>query len=282
MARVVVTGGSGLLGVWVVREFLEHGYQVINVDMRRSEDVPCETVTADLTRLGEVYDVLVGADAVVHLAAIPAPGPRPDVVTFTNNVVSTYNILHAVAALGIERTVVTSSESSYGIVFARHRLVPDYVPLDEAHPQRPEDSYGLSKVVNEATVDMFHRRTGHQIVSFRMGNVITPDMYRDFPGFLHDPKERESILWSYIDARDAASAYRLAVETGGLGVRHLNIAADETSMDIKSRDLMAASFPEVTDFRVPLTGYETLLANGAAKAVLGWRPVHRWRDHVKE
>lgn len=281
MAKVVVTGGSGMLGRYVVREFVEHGYDVLNADIRPLEDPVCPTLIADLEQLGECYSALTGADAVVHLAAIPAAHIRTPEVTFRNNVMSTYNILQAAEGLGIRKAVIASSESSYGIVFAVHPPSPKYVPVDEAHPQLPEDSYGLSKVVNELTADMFHRRTGMQIVSLRLGNVIPPERYATFPSFIHDPAQRERILWSYIDTRDAATACRLAVEADGLGAVALNIAADDSSMAIRSRELMAARFPGVTDFRAPLEGHETLLSNEKAKQLLGWQPVHFWRDEVK-
>ncbi|MCL6627864.1 MAG: NAD(P)-dependent oxidoreductase, partial [Alicyclobacillus shizuokensis] len=175
--RVVVTGGSGRLGPWVIREFLEHGYEVVNIDTRHPQEPLCPTVIADLAQLGDAVDVLEGADALVHLAAIPAAGLRPNEFTFRNNVLSTYNVLAAASLLGMSKVVITSSESSYGLVFALHPFSPKYVPVDEDHPQLPQDSYGLSKVVNEATADMFHRRSGMQVVSFRLGNVIAPDMY---------------------------------------------------------------------------------------------------------
>ncbi|MNO22978.1 UDP-glucose 4-epimerase [compost metagenome] len=281
MAKVVVTGGSGMLGRYVVREFVERGYEVLNVDVRPSEDPVCPTLIVDLEQLGECYSALNGADAVVHLAAIPAAHIRTPEITFRNNVMSTYNILQAAEGLGIRKAVIASSESSYGIVFAIHPPAPKYVPVDEAHPQLPEDSYGLSKVVNELTADMFHRRSDMQIVSLRLGNVIPPERYASFPSFIHDPAERERILWSYIDTRDAATACRLAVEAEGLGAVALNIAADDSSMAIRSRDLMAARYPGVGDFRAPLEAHETLLSNEKAKQLLGWQPVHFWRDEVK-
>ncbi|MFZ3577220.1 NAD-dependent epimerase/dehydratase family protein [Virgibacillus sp. DJP39] len=280
MTKVVITGGSGLLGPSVIEEFLQHGYEVLNVDQQLPKNPLCETITADLTNLGEAYDVLAGADAVVHLAAIPRAYMFPADVTFRNNTMTTYNILEAASNLGIKKAVITSSESSYGIVFAKSNLEPQYVPIDEEHPRLPEDSYGLSKIVNEQTAEMIHNRSGMQVVSLRIGNVIAPHMYKDFPDFIHKPELRKTIVWSYIDARDAASAYRLSIEKDNLGVVALNVAADDSSMDIKSKDLMAASFPGVTDFREPLTGYETLLSNKKAKEILDWKPVHKWRDHV--
>ena len=280
MAKVVVTGGSGMLGRWVVRHFVEQGYDVLNVDTRRPDEPVCKTLIANLENLGETYGALSGADAVVHLAAIPAAHIYTPEVTFRNNVMSTYNILEAAAGLGIRKAVIASSESSYGIVFAVHPPAPQYVPVDENHPQLPEDSYGLSKVVNEKTAEMFHRRTGMQVVSLRLGNVIPPEWYERFPSFINRPEERDRILWSYIDTRDAASACRLAIETDGLGAVALNIAADDSSMAVRSRDLLTARYPGVTDIRAPLEGHETLLDNAKAKRLLGWQPVHRWRAEV--
>ncbi|MRH44220.1 NAD-dependent epimerase/dehydratase family protein [Aquibacillus halophilus] len=281
MKKVVITGGSGLLGPSVIEEFLNHGYDVLNVDQKLPENPLCETILADLTNLGEVYDVLAGADAVVHLAAIPRAYMFPSDVTFSTNAVSTYNILEAAGTLGIKKAVITSSESSYGVVFSKKGLTPQYVPVDEDHPRLPEDSYGLSKIVNEQTAEMIHNRTGMQVVSLRIGNVIAPHMYKNFPGFIHNPEERKTIMWSYIDARDAASAYRLSVEKDDLGVVALNVGADNSSMDIESRDLMAQIYPNVTDFREDITGYDTLFSSEKAKRVLGWKPVHNWRDYVK-
>ncbi|MGP4039541.1 NAD-dependent epimerase/dehydratase family protein [Gracilibacillus sp. D59] len=281
MKKVVVTGGSGLLGPWVIKEFLDHGYEVVNADVKHPKEALCKTVITDLTNLGEVYGVLADADAVVHTAAIPVAYSHPNEVTFQNNVMSTYNILEAAGNLGIKKAVISSSESSYGICFAINELEPQYVPMDEAHPQLPQDSYGLSKIANEKTAEMIHNRTGMQVVSMRLGNVISPEMYDNFPGFIHDPEQRKRILWSYIDTRDAASAFRLAVETDGLGAVPLNIAADETSMDIESKELMTKVFPNVTDIREDLDGFVSLLNNKKAKELLNWQPIHSWRSYVQ-
>lgn len=281
MKKVVVTGGSGFLGRYVVDHFLESGYDVLNADVEKPRDPKARHMTVNLKSLGECYGALEGADAVVHLAAIPVAYSHPNEVVFENNVVGTYNILEAASALGVKKAVIASSESAYGICFAKKRVVPLYVPIDEEHPLLMEDSYGLSKVVMEKTAEMFNRKTGMQVVTFRIGNVITKEKYREFPGFINDPAQRERILWSYIDARDVAVACKLAIEADGLGAAVMNLAQDDTSMDIKSVELMRTRYPEVTDIRVPLDNYHTLLSNEKAKRLLGWKPIHRWRDNVE-
>jgi nucleoside-diphosphate-sugar epimerase len=281
MKKIVITGSAGLLGPSVVEHFLEQGYDVLSVDRVKPAKALTRHMTANLTNLGECYGILENADAVVHLAAIPTAYIFPNEVTFQNNVMGTYNILEAASGLGIQKAVIASSECTYGICNSRHGLTPSYVPVDEDHPTLPEDSYGLGKIVGEAIADAMHRRSGMQIVSFRIGNIITKEMYLNFPGFIHDAKKRRQLIWNYIDARDIAVACRLAVEKDGLGSIVLNLAADDNCMDIKSADLMKAEFPNVTDIRAPIDGYQTLYSNAKAKKVLGWQPVHRWRDNVK-
>ncbi len=281
MAKVVITGTAGLLGPFVVDHFLEHGYEVISSDIRRPEVVKAHHYIADTGNMGECYGILSGADAVVHLAAIPVAYSHPNDVTFRNNVMSTYNILEAADNLGIKKAVIASSECTYGICNSLTGLAPRYVPMDEEHPALPEDSYGLGKIVGEEITRAIHRRHGMQIVNFRIGNIMTPEKYKRFPGFIHDPKQRTKILWSYIDARDIAAACRLAIEKDGLGTQVINLAADDTSSAIPSRQLMAEIYPQVTDFREPLEGFETLLSNKKAKEVLGWQPAHFWRNEVE-
>lgn len=282
MKKVVITGGSGLLGAIVVEHFLGQGYGVVNADLVPNRASKARFVRANLMNLGECYGALEGADALVHLAAIPQAYTHPNEVCFQNNAVSTYNLLEAASVLGIKKAVIASSESSYGLVFAKTPFSPAYVPMDEDHPQLPQDCYGLSKIVNEQTGAMFHRRAGMQISAFRLGNVIVPGGYDAFRGFIHDPEQRKVIVWSYIDARDAASACQRALESDLPGFRVYNIAADNTCMDMKNSELMALCHPATKDFRTDMDSYTTLLDNGKAKRELGWQPVHNWRDHIGE
>lgn len=277
--RMMVTGGSGKVGHWVIKHLLEEGYDVVNVDLRAPAEALCRHLTTDLTDLGQVIDAFsphssgnrAPYDGVIHMAAIPRPQMHPNSEVWRVNTLSTYNVLEACGLLGIRKVVLGSSESSYGMCFANEFFEPKYLPVDEAHPQLPEDAYGLSKVVNETTAAMFHRRDGTQILSYRIGNVLAPEEHDRIKARFAHPEERLRILWSYIDARDLAIACRLGIERDRLGCEPLIIAADDTSSNLPSRELIKRFLPGVKHFRAPLTERKALIANDRAKEVLGWR-----------
>ena len=136
--RIVVTGGSGKGGAWVVRELRDHGHDVLNVDQRHDGSAFGLCLLADLTDLGQTQDALAGADAVVHFAAIPAPELRPEGETFRINAMSTYNVFAAAVAHRVRRVVWASSETILGLPFD---VPPAFAPIDESIEPSTESSY---------------------------------------------------------------------------------------------------------------------------------------------
>ena len=277
--RILITGGSGKVGTWLIKHLIDEGYEVVNVDSRRPSVTLCRTIVADITQLGQVVTAFspFGTgdrrpyDGVIHMAAIPRAHESPNDEIFRVNTLSTYNVLEACALLNIRKAAIASSESSYGLCFASEFFPPQYLPVDEAHPQLPEDTYGLSKVVNEVTADTFHRRTGMQIISLRIGNVLSPEDHAPVRATFTQPEQRLRNLWSYIDARDLAIVCRLCIEKDNLGCQPLIISADDTSSDRPSAELIKRFLPTVTNLKHPFTAREPLLANDRAKKVLGWK-----------
>lgn len=280
---IAVTGGSGRFGSLVVRDLIAHDYSVVSLDIKPplpsagETDPNCRHLVVDLSDREQVQAGLENCAAVIHLAAYPDPHSHASHTIFNNNVMSTYHILEAAAQNGIAKAVIASSESSYGFPWAVRPLSPVYFPVDETHPQLPQECYGLSKIVNELTGEMFHRRTGMQVVSLRLSTMCTQTEYDYLESCLDKPAELRRILWSYVDARDAAAACRLGIEADGLGAIHLNIAADETCSNIKSSELMHTFFPDVTDVRASFQQCEALYSNTRAKQALNWQPVYSWR-----
>ena len=275
MSRVVVTGGSGKAGRAVVADLLAHGEDVLNVDLVRSNALECDQLVADLTDYGETVEALRGAAAVVHLAAIPAPGLRPDALTFDVNTTSTYNVFSAATTLGLRRVVWASSETVLGLPFERER--PAYAPIDEEHPAYPEFSYALAKLISEEMARQFNRWTGIPFVGLRFSNVMEPHDYANFPGYWDDPQLRRWNLWGYVDARDVAQSCRLALGSDLGGAEVFIVAAADTVMNRPSAELMAEVYPDV-EIRGELGEFETLLSIGKARRLLGYDPAYSWRD----
>jgi nucleoside-diphosphate-sugar epimerase len=278
VSRIVVTGGAGKAGRAVVSDLVEHGHDVVSVDHHRDPGRAAEQqLVADLTNYGEVVDALGGSDAVVHLAAIPAPGLKPDEVTFRANTTSTYNVFAAAPLLGIGRVVWASSETTLGLPFERER--PRYAPIDEEHPPLPESSYALSKVVSEEMARQFSRWNGIPHVGLRFSNVMELHDYERFPGFWGDAQLRRWNLWGYVDVRDVAQSCRLALEANVTGAEVFIIAAADTVMNRPSADLMAEVYPDV-ELRHPFGEFETLLSIDKARRQLGYEPAFSWRSAV--
>lgn len=277
MARVVVTGGSGKAGRAVVRELVGLGKDVLSVDLARSPDLPCEQLQADLTDFGETVEALRGAEAVVHLAAIPAPGLRPDQVTFRVDTVSTYNVFSAAPLIGLRRVVWASSETVLGLPFERER--PAYAPIDEEHPAYPEFSYALSKLISEEMARQFNRWTGVPYVGLRFSNIMEPPDYERFPSFWDDPLLRKWNLWGYVDARDVAQCCRLALTSDLEGAEVFIVAAADTVMNRPSLELLAEVYPDVP-VRGEVGELETLLSIAKARRLLGYEPGFSWRDQL--
>ena len=284
MTRVAVTGGSGKLGRAVVADLLEHKYDVVNLDSAGPREQPSPFIRIDLTDYGQVVDALTTndglggpVDAVVHLAAIPAPGLIANAATFANNVPATYNVFAAARAAGITNVVWASSETVLGLPFD---TPPPYIPVDEEYPARPESTYSLGKHLEEQMAAQFCRWNPElKMFGLRFSNVMDPADYAAFPAFDSDPRSRIWNLWGYIDARDGAQAVRRSLEFEGVGLEVFVIANADTVMSRSSASLAAEFFPDVPVTK-ELGEHETMLSIDKARRVLGYEPEHSWRDQI--
>lgn len=282
--RVAVTGAAGKLGRAVVRHLAESGWQVLSLDRDRPAEALGEFLTVDLTDYGQVVEALTGGvdehtpvEAVVHLAAVPAPGLQPNAATFANNAPATYNVFAAARAAGIRNVVWASSETVLGLPFD---TPPPYVPVDEEYRPRPESTYSLAKSLEEEMAHHFCRWDPQlKMIGLRFSNVMDPEDYAQFPDFDRDPHLRKWNLWGYIDARDGAQAVRRALEHAASGMEVFVIANADTVMSRSSADLVAEVFPGM-EVRRELGEHETLLGIDKARRVLGYEPEHSWRDHA--
>lgn len=278
--RIAVTGSTGKLGTVVARELRAAGHEVIGLDVQGVRGAGF--VKVDLTDYGEVIDALGGVgdrhdgvDALVHLAAVPAPGIRPDVATFHNNITASFNVFWAATRLGIDRIVYASSETVLGLPFD---TPPPYIPVDEEYPARPESTYSLVKHLEEQmAIELVRWNPDLSITALRFSNVMNPEDYAAFPDFDADARLRKWNLWGYIDARDGAQAIERTLDVAGPGFERYIIAAADTVMSRPNTELVAEVFPDVP-LRGELGVNETLLSIDKARRELGYTPQYSWRD----
>ena len=280
--RIALTGSSGKLGTVVARELREAGHDVVGMDVVGTRGPGFLQV--DLTDYGQVIDALSGVhgesgpfDAVVHLAAIPAPGIRSDIATFRNNITTTFDVFWAAVSLGIRRIVYASSETVLGLPFD---APPPYIPVDEEYAARPESVYSLVKHLEEQlAIELVRWHPDLSITALRFSNVMNPEDYAEFPSFDADATRRKWNLWGYIDGRDGAQAVQKALDASIPGFDRFIIAAADTVMSRPNAELVAEVFSDVPLTR-DLGEHDTLLSIDKARRVLGFDPQHSWRDHV--
>jgi nucleoside-diphosphate-sugar epimerase len=281
MARVAVTGSSGKLGRAVVTHLLESGWDVLALDRVPSARTDVESSIVDLTDAGQAFEALAGfdehapVDALVHLAAVPAPGLMPNSAVFTNNATTSYNVYAAALRAGIRKIVWASSETVLGLPFDED---PPYVPVDEEYTPRPTTTYSLVKTLEEEMARQLCRwHPDLSMTGLRFSNVMYPEDYAAFPGYDESTAARRWNLWGYIDARDGAQAVRLGLEHTEPGADVFIVANADTVSTRPNAELLAAEFPGVPVNR-ELGEHETLLSIDKARRVLGFEPTHSWRD----
>jgi nucleoside-diphosphate-sugar epimerase len=281
MKKIVVTGGSGRLGQFVIRELLAHNYEVLSLDKIPPREKLCMTWLADLRHSGDLFEALRGAYGIIHLGAYQAPNLAPDGETFSNNVSATYNVLRASADIGVKKVVLASSTAAFGFIYAKKLWAPDYLPLDEKHPSKPQDSYGLSKVVGEQIADSIvsiHDDT--TISSMRFPGINFDLSYESFHERWKMPAARASGFWTYIDARDAAMACRLALEAKFQGHEVFIAAAPMSCMIQPMRDLVAEYLPKGAKIREVAGEHWSGVDSRKAQKLLEFHPRHIWQNYL--
>jgi nucleoside-diphosphate-sugar epimerase len=282
--RVLVTGSSGRLGRVVVTDLLDAGYQVVGADRAPfpgGADV--EFVSWDGRDVDALATGLTGCTGLVHLAAIPQPGGQPDEVVFGNNTAATFAALQAASRMGLRRAVIASSISAYGMPWSPSPTRALYVPVDEEHPMRNYDAYGLSKEVDERTAQMFCRRDEMSVAALRFHWISTRQEQLDRVAALRSDTDWPTQLremWGYVDVRDAARACRLALECARdrpFGFLPLNIVAADSLVEQPIAEMLAAHAPDI-EWRAGDSELGSAFAIGRAGSAIGWRPQHSWRD----
>ena len=317
MLRVLVTGGSGTIGGYVLRELLQAGHTVSSFSRTAPRVEGAGFVQGDIMEPAQLPDACRDQDAVIHLAAIPGRATPAQLLNV--NVIGTVNVLEAAVQAGVGKVVFASSGAVTGFSFQKREIVPRYLPIDEEHPCEPQDEYGLSKLLGELTCKRYSDAFGIQTICLRINNnwylerasaevavrsgwaqqFTVEELWRqryrktiedaegDWPS--PGPPAPRKILWAFTDARDAAQAFRLAVENDSIKHEMFLINGDDTcSKELTSLliDRLRSSLgegeasPTAPDIplKEPLEDHATLWSHAKATRLLGYRPRYTWRQ----
>ncbi len=170
--NILVTGGAGFMGSWLVDELLMSGHNVTSIDdlsggYMRNVNKECSFVRGDLRDTALVNKVMKGIDIVYHLAAYAAEGQSVFSPIAINdiNIKPMNNLLVAAVNNGVGRFVFTSSMAVYGNQKA---------PFSEDMPRLPEDPYGAGKAYCENMLEIFQAAHGLDYTIIRPHNVYGP------------------------------------------------------------------------------------------------------------
>lgn len=276
--KVVVTGGSGRVGTYVLRELLAH-FDVTNADLV-SGAVDTAFVQADVMDLNSLRRAFSGADAVIHLAAIDydwkaAPEKYIDV-----NVRGTWHVLQAAAEAGVKKLVLCSSVSACGISEMRSEWRPQTLQVDEQHENRPVQAYSVSKLMMEQMALSFVHGTNMDVICLRPLAVVMSETFADYVKFVDTPDR--NWLFYYVTAEDVARAFRLALEAKDLRYGVFFLSADDTSRSEPTLDWYRKLFGDLPAVSNPQLFEQnpraSIFSSAKAKSVLGWSPSSDYLD----
>ncbi|MBI1296003.1 NAD-dependent epimerase/dehydratase family protein [bacterium] len=278
--RIIVTGGSGRAGRYTVKELADAGHEVINVDrVRPSLSLPGSFIEIDLTDAGEVYDLFaqVRPEGVCHLAANPSPSGYSRQGTFQNNVMSTYHMMQAAGDFNVRRFIYASSEMATGWLTTED--LPPHFPFNEEDRVESPNAYALSKYMGEVIAEsLVTRYADMAICSLRINNVIPPDEYYRLEARRRNfPHEGSSNFWSYIDARDVATAFRAAIEGESSGHEVFLIAAADTCIDVPIQEAVETRYGPGANFAPGHGPHQSVFDCSKIKETFGWEAKYSWR-----
>lgn len=275
--RILVTGGSGHLGSAIMRALGSD--RAVSFDLKPPR-VDAPFIEGSILALDDLRRAMRGIEILVHAAAIPNPRDQPPEIVFDTNVRGAWNTFHAAAEAGVRKFILISSECATGLCYQKDERPPDYLPIDEAHPLRPNEVYGLSKVAAETVAASFARAGTMDVAILRPLFILFPHNRAEISG-RGDLYHRD--LWGWVEPEDVAAAVRLAIAKA-TGFDIFFVGAPDTIAEEPTLDLVRRRFGKLPEIRRPelyqRDPHAGLFDIDKARTQLGYAPSRDWRRHI--
>lgn len=294
--KILVTGSSGNIGSCLIKVLEKAGHEVIGFDLASPKTGEYTFIKGEIGNREAVKKATKGVDAVVHLAAYFTEEVIPNYWDgWDVNVTGTFNVLQASVENKVPKFIFASSISTTG-VFCWTGQNPDieYFPVDEKHPLRAQNLYGVSKIVGEHLCSLYSAKFGITTMCMRFACVWLDPGKVDYmkeiiegvknpEGLLEKPWEIKDAVWEYVGVDDVAQACKLALEKEAVGYNAYNVGAADTPTDWSSLKLAMFFYPGT-----PIRDPELFLHNpkkplwdiSKAQRDLGYRPKSSWKDFL--
>ena len=293
--RVLITGASGKLGAYVIRQLAEgHELALMSRSRPASEFAQFRWIRGDLSVWEDCRRAVAGVDAIQHIGAQPWPTDHPAMqsraqemdlpfdATFKSNLVGTYYLMQAAVEAGVQTVVMAGSNCALGHVFriSDTAFPIDFLPIDETHPTYPEDSYSYTKRAGEDLLAAFSRAYGIRTCVTRIAGICPLERRLQMAADAKPTTVWHPGLYCWVGSEDVASAHRLLMEAAPALPAHdvYFLNADDTTALEPTKELVERFNPPLASATAQLQGHQSLLSCDKLKRAVGWRHRTSWRQ----
>lgn len=293
--KILITGASGRLGPFVIRELAEQ-YEVVLMSRQKPAEAFSHLpwIQGDLRNFEDCRRAVEGVQVIQHLGAQPWPVDHPQLrsraeeqgipfdATFKSNMLGTYYLMQAASEAGVQTVVMAGSNCAlgHGYRISDTPFPLQALPIDETHPCYPEDSYSYSKRAGEDLLASFTRAYGIRTYVTRIAGICPPVRRQQMADNVKPVEGWNPWMWCWVGSEDVAGAHRLLMEAADElpphDVYYLN--ADDTSVLEPSLELVERFNPQVLPLAERMTGHQSFFSNAKLKQAAGWQHKTSWRD----
>ena len=269
--KIVITGGSGKLAECLAPPLAQE-HTILLYDKQHPQHNKFSWVEGEITNRPKLNEAFRGADAVIHLAALRSRYNHLPMKVMETNALGTFYVLEAARREGVKKLLLSSSDAVFGIAQSTTELAPEYLPIDEKHPLKPQDPYGISKMLGEEMCCCYAEGYDIDIIALRFSNIFCPGDEQIYLADTKDPSVRRKSLWAWVHVKDAVHAILCALVSNLQGYNVFHLAAEDVCMSNPNVPRLLATYFPNTPIRRPLSVKESLIDCSKAKDMMGLQP----------